>query len=409
MAVSVSSTDVKAILKTLWPQSRVENMVYKDHPLLAMLAKDEGFYGENLVLAVRYADTQGRSADFATAQSNAGSFAARKFILTRAKDYQVVSLETEAILASEKDKGALIKVLDTEMTSGMNNISKSLATAVYRGQSGALAQTASDPGTGTTIALANINDVTSFEVGMKIVFAATKTGALRAGGSRTISAVDRDTGAIEVSAAIDAAVGSGDYIFAEGDAANNTGVPKKVSGMDDWLPSAAPTVGGGDSFFGVDRSVDPTRLAGLRFDASGLNPEEAVVAALSRQAREGGSPSHLFLNHLDFRNVEISLGSKVVYEPMQVGGIGFNGLKVIGPKGPVRVIADQDCPQGTGFSLDMSTWKLYSLKKCPQVIDLDGNELRREAAADRFEARIAYWAQLGCVAPGFNARVTMPT
>ncbi len=409
MAVSVSSTDVKAILKTLWPQSRVENMVYKDHPLLAMLAKDEGFYGENLVLAVRYADTQGRSADFATAQSNAGSFAARKFILTRAKDYQVVSLETEAILASEKDKGALIKVLDTEMTSGMNNISKSLATAVYRGQSGALAQTASDPGTGTTIALANINDVTSFEVGMKIVFAATKTGALRAGGSRTISAVDRDTGAIEVSAAIDAAVGSGDYIFAEGDAANNTGVPKKVSGMDDWLPSAAPTVGGGDSFFGVDRSVDPTRLAGLRFDASGLNPEEAVVAALSRQAREGGSPSHLFLNHLDFRNVEISLGSKVEYEPMQVGGIGFNGLKVIGPKGPVRVIADQDCPQGTGFSLDMSTWKLYSLKKCPQVIDLDGNELRREAAADRFEARIAYWAQLGCVAPGFNARVTMPT
>ena len=409
MAVSVSSTDVKAILKTLWPHSRVENMVYKDHPLLAMLAKDEGFYGENLVLAVRYADTQGRSADFATAQSNAGSFAARKFILTRAKDYQVVSLETEAILASEKDKGALIKVLDTEMTSGMNNISKSLATAVYRGQSGALAQTATDPGTGTTIALANINDVTSFEVGMKIVFAATKTGALRAGGSRTISAVDRDTGAIEVSAAIDAAVGSGDYIFAEGDAANNTGVPKKVSGMDDWLPSAAPTVGGGDSFFGVDRSVDPTRLAGLRFDASGLNPEEAVVAALSRQAREGGSPSHLFLNHLDFRNVEISLGSKVVYEPMQVGGIGFNGLKVIGPKGPVRVIADQDCPQGTGFSLDMSTWKLYSLKKCPQVIDLDGNELRREAAADRFEARIAYWAQLGCVAPGFNARVTKPT
>ncbi len=164
MAVSVSSTDVKAILKTLWPQSRVENMVYKDHPLLAMLAKDEGFYGENLVLAVRYADTQGRSADFATAQSNAGSFAARKFILTRAKDYQVVSLETEAILASEKDKGALIKVLDTEMTSGMNNISKSLATAVYRGQSGALAQTASDPGTGTTIALANINDVTSFTI-----------------------------------------------------------------------------------------------------------------------------------------------------------------------------------------------------------------------------------------------------
>lgn len=409
MAVTVTSTDMKAILKTLWPQSRVENLVYKKHPLLAMLPKDEGFYGENMVLAVRFADTQGRSATFSTAQANATAFQARKFVLTRAKDYQVITLETEAILASKKDKGALIKALDTEMQSGMNNISKSLATALYRGQSGAIGNLASDPGTGTTLALANINDVTSFEVGMKIVFAATATGALRAGGARTISAVNRDSGAIEVSAAMDAAVGSGDFIIAEGDAAGGSGSGNKVSGLADWLPSAAPTVGGGDSFFGVDRSVDPTRLAGLRVDASGLNPEEALVTSLSRLAREGGDPSHLFLNHADFRNVEIALGSKVQYEMMSVGGIGFNGLKVIGPNGPVKVVADQDCPQGVGYVLDMSCWKLYSLEKCPQVIDLDGNELRREASADRFESRIAYWAQLGCEAPGFNARVIMPT
>lgn len=409
MAVTATATSTVAILKTLWPQERVENEVYKKHAFLAMIPKDKGFYGENLVLAVRYADSQGRSATFATAQANIGAFAARKFVLTRAKDYQLVSLETEAIQASEKDKGALIKVLDVEMQSGLNNISKSLATALYRGRSGALGTLASDPGTGTTLTLANINDITSFEVGMSLVFCATATSARRAGGARTVSAVNRDLGTIEVSAAMDAAVASGDTIIAEGDDANGSGSGNKVSGLADWLPSSAPAVGGGDSHFGVDRSVDPTRLAGLRIDASGLNPEEALVTALSRLAREGGDPSHFFMNHADFRNVEISLGSKVMYEMMSVGGIGFNGLKVIGPNGPVKVVADQDCPQSIGYALDMGTWKLYSLKECPQILDLDGNELRREASADRWEARIAYFAQLGCVAPGFNARVSMPS
>jgi hypothetical protein len=406
MAVTVGSNDTKAILKVLWPQSRVENLVYADHPLLAMLSKSEDFYGENMVLAVRIGDTQGRSATFATAQANITNFQAKKFIITRAKDYQLFSLETEAILATKRDKGALIKALDTEIESAMNNISKSLAVSLYRGQSGYLGQLDTDPGTGTSLTLKNANDVTSFEVGMKIVFAATKVGALRAGGARTISGVNRDTGVLTISAAADAALDANDYIFAEGDAAAGSSV-LKVSGLEDWLPASAPT--SGDNHFSLDRSSDPTRLAGLRMDVSGLNPEEACVTIFSRQAREGGKPTHLMVNHADYRNIEISLGSKVVYEDLKVGEIGFQAIKVNGPKGPVKILADQDCPSGRGFSLDMRHWKLYSLEKCPQMLDLDGNKLSREASADRWEGRIAYFAQLGNTAPGYNANATLPS
>lgn len=406
MAVTV--TNSAYILKRLWPQKRVDNTVYQDHAFLAMLAKDESFYGEDLVLAVRHGDTQGRSATFATAQANISNHVGKKFTLTRASDYQLVSLSTEAILAAKNDKGALIRNLDTEMDSGMNNISKSLAVSLYRGRSGYIGQLASDPGTATSFTLKNINDVTSFEVDMKIVFAATKTGANRAGGARTISAVNRDTGVITVSAALDAALDADDYVFCEGDNANGSGSGLKVTGLEDWLPDTAPAVGGGDSFFGVDRSVDPTRLAGLRIDVSGLNPEEALVTVFSRQSREGGRPSHFFTNHLDYRNIEISLGSKVVYETHSVGEIGFNTIKVMGPKGPVAVIADQDCRSARGYSLDMRSCKLYSLEKCPMILDLDGNKLSREASADRWEARIAYFAQLGFTNPGANANASLP-
>jgi hypothetical protein len=291
------------------------------------------------------------------------------------------------------------------MDSALNNLSKSLGTALFRGRSGYLAQLASDPGTGTTFTLKNINDVTSFEVDMKIVFASSKTAANRAGGARTISAVNRDTGVITVSAALDAALAADDYVFAEGDNANGSGSGNKVLGVEDWLPSTAPS--SGESFNSVDRSVDPTRLAGIRINIQDMNPEEGYVTVFSRQNREGGRPSHLFLNHRDHRDINISLGSKVVYEDLRVGDIGFQAIKINGPRGPVRVIADQDCPQGTGYSLDMRTWKLHSLKAAPMVLTLDGNKLSRETSADRWEARIAYFAQLATDAPGYNAVVTL--
>lgn len=395
------------ILKTLWPQKRVENLVYPEHPFFAMLPKHRDFFGENMYLAVRGADSQGRSAVFSTAQSQASAHSGVRFLLTRAADYQVCRLSTESILAAKNDKGALVKNLDTEIESGLNNLTKTLAVNLFKGRSGQIGATASDPGTGTTFTLANINDVTAFEVGMVIQFHSSVTAAARAGGTRTVSAVNRDTGVITVSAAIDAAVGSGDVVIPYGDAyADNSNAYVKVTGLDDWLPSSAPD---STAFFGVDRSVDTVRYGGLRFDGSALNPEEALIGGLSRLAREGGSPDRMIVNHLDLRNIQMALGSKAVYEPVDVGGIGFSSVVVAGPKGKVALVADQDCTSGAGFALEMKTWGLYSLEDCPMIQDLDGAKLDRVYNADQWEARLCYFAQLGCTAPGHNARITLPT
>ena len=128
--MSVTTTNFAYALKTLYPQSRVQDLVYKDHPLLAMVPKDKEFYGANMAMAVRYANPQGRSAAFSTAQTNVGNNKGVQFLLTRVSDYQVVRLTTEAIQAAEKDMGALIKALDTEMQAGINNISASLAQSI---------------------------------------------------------------------------------------------------------------------------------------------------------------------------------------------------------------------------------------------------------------------------------------
>lgn len=417
MVASISS--LQYALKTLWPQERIKNEVYPDHPFMAMVPKREDFYGENAYVVVRTGDPQGRSASFSTAQTisaltgsgNAGASRGARFLLTRVSDYQVVNLATEVILASKRDEGALVRALDTEMKAGVNNIGKSLAVSLFRGQSGNLSTIGSvtyNTTVSADITLSNINDVTSFEIGMLIVASATSTGANLAGPtSAYVSAVNRDTGVIRLLGDFSGATWvATSYLSASGDNAAGSGSGNKISGLADWVPATTPTA---TTFFGVDRSVDPTRLGGLRIDASALTPEEGLMLTLSRQAREGGRQSHYICNHLDYRNIMISLGSKVETKYQSVGEVGFQTIQVHGPKGDVSVLADQDCPAGRAYSLDMSTWKLMSLEGCPQILNMDGDQLSRVYNADQFEARMVYFAQLACDAPGYNATITLPT
>lgn len=394
------------LYKTLWPQERVENLAYEDNPLLAMIPKSEEFYGENMILATRYAHSRGRAATFATAQSNKNPHKGVKFTLTRGHDYALFGVDHESVLASKKDKGALIKLLDTEIESAMFALTRSLAISMYGDASGARGQLLADPGTGTTFTLKNIQDVTNFEVGMRIVFAATRTGALRAGGAREISAVDRDTGVITVSAALDAALGIDDFVIIEGDAAagSSTILPTGLLG---WLPSTAPS--GGDSHFGVDRSVDTVRLAGLRVDESAFTPEEGLALNLARLGREGAKPSHVFRNPDDYKNLQNALGAKATTEYMEVGQVGFTAIVINGPKGKVRIVSDQNCPAGRGFTLTMKVWKFYSLGKAPMVIEADDLRMLRDSSSDSFEGRMAYYGNMGCTAPGWNSNESLPT
>jgi hypothetical protein len=179
-----------------------------------------------------------------------------------------------------------------------------------------------------------------------------------------------------------------------------------VSGLAAWLPATAPT--SGDNFFSVDRSKDVTRLAGIRFDGSALPIEEALVAAASRVAREGGKPDHAMLNYSKYSDLEKALGSKVQYVDLKATAeVGFRGMLINGPRGPIKVVPDQNCPANRCYMLQMDVWKLYSLGKAPKILDADGLKMLRETGADAVEVRVGYYAQIGCRAPGWNATIAL--
>lgn len=408
---ATTASQIQAVLKNLWPQDRVINEVYPDHPFLARLTKDENFVGEDIKLVVRHLDGQGRGVTLSSAQSRASAPKHKRFALTRSKNYQVYQIEGEAIEASKRDIGALVSALDDEIKGSLNNITKDLAVNLFRGRSGnigAIGSVAAGPP--ATITLSNPADVTSFEEGMILVASATATGANRATpATATITGVNRITGVLTFANGTFAGTNwaANDFLSVSGDNANGSGSGNKAMGLADWLPVTDPS--GGESFLGVDRSVDRVRLAGLPLDISGFLPEEGALYVVMELDRNGARPRDFVVNHTDYQSVLNSLGTKAVTKYEGMGQIGFQTIQINGPKGPVSMYLDQDCPAGTGYCLDMRFWKLYSLGPAPKVLEVDGLPMLRMASDDAYEGRIGYYANLGTTAPGFNAVVTMPS
>lgn len=412
--MAVTTTTFAYALKRLYPQSEIDNLVYKDNPLLAMIGKQGGFMGSSTQIAIRYADNIAESATFSTAQAQAATSASKgvQMTLTRQKAYALWQIDTESILAAESDKAAFLRTLKTEVDSALNNFGRARGIDLYRDGAGERGQVGSVSGAGPFVfTLANVNDITNFEVGRLVTFSngSTKLNALRSATGIAVTAVDRDAGTFTTATNPNSAVAN-DWVFFEGDRAAGAITAAtflRIAGLEAWNPVTAPTAG--DSFFGVDRSVDASRLAGIRIDISGLNPEEGLVTAMHRVAREGARPSHLFMNNIDSKNVQVALGAKAELEYTRIGEIGFSGIRVNGPKGDVMIYADQNAPSGVGRLLDLSTWKLRYMRELAFVYDLDGSNISRLPTADAWEGRVAFFGNLQCTAPGYNARLVLPT
>lgn len=394
------------ILKTRYDQKVFHQLFYKKAPFLGKVRKEEKFGGNNARISLRYGAPQGGSFNITVALANVTSSSDVGFMLTRAKDYQVSGISGEAIAAGDGDENTLYNTLRGEQEGSMRNLNRSVQLAVPRNGGGQRGKGDSAYSvSGAVMTLLQAADIVGFEVGMRCELSAddgyNNGGALagvRAGGSLTIIAVDRTAGTITFATNVNTLTGAtnADYIFRAGDYSLG------CAGFQRWLPSTAPA--SGDSHFGVDRSVDPVRLAGVRYSGQGGNKEETLIDAAELLGREGAEDISGFMNNLDRADIVKSLGTKAHYEPAKDtnGDIGYRALKVEGPDGTIELFSDVNIQRGKFMLLDMSTWVLKSAKPFPRVLEEDGIKMLREGQADGYQWRMGGYFQLGCEAPGLN-------
>lgn len=395
--MALDMTSFASGLKQHYMPLVVQNLVYKDNPFLALCPKYEDFGGLNMPIPLIYGNPQGRSATFSNASAQKTTTKITAFTLTRAKDYSLANIDNETIEASQGDANAFLRAATTEIDGAIQSAARSLASSMFRSGTGSIGQISSGSTVASTaITLANIEDVVGFEVGMTIG-ASSADGSGARTGSAVLTAVNRLTGVLTTGSNWSTQITSlatGDYLYVAGD------LNAKIKGLAAWVPNSDPS---STAFFGVDRSVDVSRLGGLRKSYVGVPIEEALIDSAALVGREGGKPDTCLMSFGNYANLEKALGSKVQYVDLKgPANIAFSGIKVIGPKGPISVVPDQNCQSDRFFMLQLNSWKLCTLGMAPKLLKSDGLDFLRVSSEDSVEVRVGYYGQLGCHAPGYN-------
>ncbi len=431
-----NATDNIATLKELYSDDSwvMKDLVFDKNPFLAICPKDEtemGMGGKSFPVPVMYDTGAGRSAALGTAQTYQTAPQTVEFQVTRVSNYSVATLTNDFLRASAASIGAFMPAAELNVKSAFRNVSNDLAHDMYGDGSGTRGTYGLGSGSITSgvIVLDNLGMVYQFAVGMALVSFSvsglTPTQSTSAALGYVI-AVDTGLGTVTVSATQGGGPGvptnwsvsfpylaqAGDVNFISNGLASTNML--KLAGLGGWVPATAP--GGSDSWFGVNRSVSPTKLAGLRF-AGGASEsiQDALIDAVNQLAAnssEAGDPDYILLNPVSYQTLVKQLTSQANYVNVKHDeiDISFKALVLPTANGEIAILQDRNCPAQTAFIITLKSWKLRSLGKVPQFLTFPGfyDQLGFPVpGSDAVELRVGYYANLTCNAPGANATVPL--
>jgi hypothetical protein len=426
--VYANSTNQLAALKELYTDDKdyMKNIVYSKNPWLAMIPKNEspdGFAGKYIPVPLEYGNPQGRAHVFANAQNQQTASAVVSYFVYAVQDYQLVTITNLLMEQTKSNAGAFVDEASRTLDNGFRNLSNNMAFELFAGGTasrGQIVATGSYSNPNLTLTLTNSQQIVQFEVGM------TLQGTLTDGGAATttssvidaiqITGVSRETGVIVgtvVQGAPQTNWTANTFLQVLGDigsaGAGTIAGLLGLSGMAAWIPSTDPS--GSDNFWGVNRSADVTRLAGLRYNASAQSISEGLTNALAFANREGAAPDLIIMDFASYASLINELGAKVQYVQLEHDEVevAFEAIHFHSAYGKIPVLADRSCPSQTAYCVTTDTFKLRTLGKAPHILTygMEGLEGLRVGTADALEIRIAYYGNVICSAPGYNMVVSL--
>lgn len=423
MSTTITQSSVSGILKELYDDQKVQWLTYRDNPFLAMIHKETKFPGKYFPNPCVYSlSSGGASATFANAYGNQSSPQVAEFLVTRVSDFSLATIDGQLLAAAQTDPGAFIDGSELMIDAAWQVAVNRIASAMFRNGAGTIAQistVANVSGTNYLISLNNPDDTVQIEIGQVLLAVQNIDGSGTAPtDTAVVTAVQRNAGTFNVTSATNIASDwpTTYYLAVQGDlptTVNNNFQPTgstttnsllKLAGLSAWLPITAPT--SGDTFFGVNRSLDVQRLAGTNLVATNLSYEEAVQTGTAQIAMQGGRVDTGICSYATYNSLIISLGSKVVYVDEKIGEIGFRGVQVNGANTVMSIFPDRSCPDGFIYCLEMDTWCLRSQNEAPHILKyLDEIEILRVPGVDSAELRVGGYFNMYPKKPGHNGTI----
>jgi len=434
-----NSQDNLQVLKQLYSDDAwvMKDIVFNKNRFLSMVDKDEtemGLGGLNFPIPVLYDVGGGGSANLGTAQTYQTAPATASFLLTTVNVYRVGSIQNQFLRASAQNIGAFMPAAKMNVKSLYMGASNDIAFQMFSDGSGVRGTFGLGSGSinAGVITLDNLGMVYQFSVNMALnAFSISGSTATQSTGGAIgyVVAVDTGAGTVTVSPTLQGAAGTpsgwstafpnlgrvGDTLFSTNGL--NSANMLCIAGLGSWVPSVAP--GPSDSFFAQNRSVSPTKLAGLRFQGQSESIQDCLIDAtnqLAAQSSEAGDPDAIFINPISYQTLVKNLTGQGQYQMIRAKvneevEISFKALVLPTANGEISIIQDRNCPAQTAYILTMKTWKLRSLGKIPQFLtfpgfyDMLGFPIPGQ---DAVEIRVGGYLNLSCNAPGANAVVALP-
>jgi len=401
------------MLKDHYAPGEVAKMAFQNNKALGLIKKSRKKMvgGRKWVQPVGYALPGGGSSTFATALAAANNTSKYEaWEVTRASHYRLAKVQNEVIEATATGDVDAFEPAFDEFDRAIDAESNWINFRFFRSKSGAFGRLNNS---GVATAVATLDDKASVwacREGDVIKLDSAAAGTSLRAGTVTVASVQRMDGTITMTGNLSAGIAAAavtDYMFLDGDATLSP------AGLADWVPDTAPT---STAFYGVDRTLEPEYLGGIRIDATdGRSVANALVDAVAACDNIGGTPDVCFMNPLTFGTLakqmegKWTITSAAGYDGNKVATVGFKGFTVNLNGQELTIYTDRCCPVKRIYVLTWSSWTMFSAGPAPNFLQRRaGSIIKVSEASDGYEARVGEYLNFCCATPGWNAVILLP-
>ena len=388
MAISANAS-ILAMLKVYYKKEGVQNLLFRNSPLLKKINK-ERVEGKEQRFAAMYARGGAAGGDFTAAKTQAATVAqTAEFCVTPGQLFSVYTMNAKEVAASRSNAGAYMRVGGAKMFAASESFRKTLAAALYGAGYGELCAVPSGgwtltANTDTTVTLPE-DAIMKIDVGSKLVIKATReTAETSAQNTLTVKAINGTTVTVTPSADTDATQA---YIVCLAGSMSGSS-PLLPVGLDGWLPVKAKRTGDtwanfiDDLFFGVDRSVNPDRLAGAFYNGTGASEakKSCIMKLIKALRRQGSLCDMIVMNDDDFLAFSAELETTNTFftatstKEKKTANVGFSNITAAFSTNYIEnCIDDPYCPKGRFYVLSSDAVEFWGYTNTEKVIN-DGVE-----------------------------------
>lgn len=394
---ATTSANYEDFLKELYRGSTVADLCFDTNTCFALLKKNPNTGGQKYIKPIKYSFPNGRGADYSTARNNVSAPSRERWEMDWTNHYVIAGVDNKALeLASGAGRdGAFKDLLVDEVDGAHMAFANDVEVELHQDGTGRRGTAAGAYGAVTAGAV-KVGDgqAVNFDVGM-VIQKYDDSGATLPAETKTVTKVDFANDLIYFASDFTVATASPDYFLLEGDST-------KAYGMKAWLPGSSVT---NAPFNGIDRSVNPARLAGVdgvKGTLSGMLITDALVQTTAQIIRQGGRPNLALVSAGDWADLALETEARGRYAKISAtsGTVSFSGIEVATGAGTVPTVADRHTEDDQAFVLDTRKIELYSTNALPSLFNRDGSFYHRELTADEISFYLYGFYGLSIPEPG---------